>query len=42
MSEEEMGSMVKLVQGDVADAPHLFRTIQEHNVEKIIHTAVID
>ena len=31
--------MVKIVQGDVTDAPSLFRTIRENNVEKIIHTA---
>jgi nucleoside-diphosphate-sugar epimerase len=39
MSEEEIGSMVKIVQGDVIDVPHLFRTIKENDVEKIIHTA---
>ena len=39
MSEEEIGSMVKIVQGDITDSPHLFRTIKENNVEKIIHLA---
>ena len=39
MSGEEIESMVKIVQGDITDSPHLFRTIQENKVEKIIHTA---
>ena len=39
MSEDEIGSMVKIVQGEITDLPHLFRTIKESNVEKIIHTA---
>jgi len=39
MSEEEIGSRVKIVQGEITDAPHLFRTIKENNVEKVIHTA---
>jgi nucleoside-diphosphate-sugar epimerase len=39
MSEEEIGSMVKIVQGEITDAPHLFRTVKENNVERIIHTA---
>ena len=39
MTEEEIGSMVKIVQGEITDSPHLFRTIKENNVEKIIHTA---
>ncbi len=38
MSEEEIGSMVKIVQGEINDSPHLFRTIKENKVEKIIHT----
>jgi len=39
MSEEEIESRVKIVQGEITDAPHLFRTIEENNIEKIIHTA---
>jgi len=39
MSEEEIGSMVEIVQGEITDAPHLFRTVKEHKIEKIIHTA---
>lgn len=39
MSEDEIGSMVEIVQGEITDAPHLFRTIKENNIEKIIHTA---
>lgn len=38
MSEEEIGSMVKIVPGEITDFPHLFRTIKENKVEKIIHT----
>ena len=41
MSEEEIESMVKIVQGDISDLPRLFRTIKENNVEKIIHTAAL-
>lgn len=41
MSEEEIESMVKIVQGDVTDSPCLLRTIKENNVEKIIHTAAL-
>ena len=41
MSEEEIGSMVKIVQGDVTDSPCLFRTIEENNIEKIIHPAAL-
>ena len=39
MSEDEIESMVTIVRGDVTDPPHLFRTILENKVEKIIHTA---
>ena len=39
MSGEEIGSRVKIVQGDITDSPHLFRAIKENKVEKIIHTA---
>ena len=38
MSEEEIRSMVKIVPGEITDFPHLFRTIKENKVEKIIHT----
>ena len=41
MSEEEINSIVKIVQGDVTDSPLIFRTIKENNVEKIIHTAAL-
>ena len=39
LSEEEIGSMIEIVQGDVTDLPHLSRTIQENDVETVIHTA---
>ncbi|MAF85701.1 MAG: hypothetical protein CL875_04405 [Dehalococcoidales bacterium] len=39
MSEEEIESRVKIVQGEITDPPHLFRTISENNVAKIIHPA---
>ena len=39
MSEEEIDGAVTIVQGDVADSTHLFRTIQENGVERIIHLA---
>jgi UDP-glucose 4-epimerase len=39
MSDDEIESMVTIVRGDVTDPPHLFRTILENKVEKIIHTA---
>jgi len=39
MSEEEIKNSVKIVTGEITDPPHLFRTIKENNVEKIIHTA---
>ena len=39
LSEEEIGSMVKIVQGEITDLPNLFRTVRENKVEKIIHTA---
>jgi nucleoside-diphosphate-sugar epimerase len=39
MSEEEIGSMVEIVQGEITDAHQLFRTVKEHKIEKIIHTA---
>ncbi|MDP6824298.1 MAG: NAD(P)-dependent oxidoreductase [Dehalococcoidia bacterium] len=39
LSEEEIGSMVKVVQGDVTDASGLFRTINENDVQTVIHTA---
>jgi nucleoside-diphosphate-sugar epimerase len=39
MTEAEIESRVKIIQGEITDAPHLFRTIKENNVEKIIHTA---
>jgi len=39
MNEEEIENMIKIVQGEITDLPHLFRTITENNVEKIIHTA---
>ena len=38
MSEEEIENSVKIVPGEITDPPHLFRTIKENNVEKIIHT----
>jgi len=38
MSGEEIGSMVKIVPGEITDSPHLFRTIKENAVEKVIHT----
>lgn len=41
MSEDEIESMVTIVRGDVTDPPHLFRTILENKVEKIIHTAYL-
>ncbi len=41
MSEEEIGSMVRIVQGNVTDSPCLIRTIRENDVEKIIHTAAL-
>ena len=39
MSDEEIDGAVTIVEGDVADSPHLFRTILENGVERIIHLA---
>ena len=39
MSEAEIAAGVTIVRGDVTDSPHLFRTILEHGVDTIIHTA---
>jgi len=41
LSEEELGSMVKIIQGDVIDLPCLLHTIKENSVEKIIHLAAL-
>ncbi len=41
LGEEEIRSRVKIVQGDVTDLSNLLRTIQENNVEKIIHEAAL-
>lgn len=39
MSEDAIERMVTIVKGDVTDLPHLFRTILENNIKRIIHTA---
>jgi len=39
MSEDEIGSMVTIVQGDVTDSPNLLHTIIKNNVDTVIHTA---
>ena len=39
MSGNEIENKVTIIPGDVTDPPHLFRTIVENRVEKIIHTA---
>jgi UDP-glucose 4-epimerase len=39
LSEEELAGQVKIVQGDVTNFPHLIRTLQENNVETLIHMA---
>jgi UDP-glucose 4-epimerase len=41
LSEEEMESRVKIVQGDVTNFSQLIRTLKENNVEKVIHLAAI-
>ena len=41
LSEEEIESRVKIVRGDVTDLSNLLRTIQENNVENIIHEATL-
>jgi nucleoside-diphosphate-sugar epimerase len=41
LSEEEIGSRVKIVRGDVTDLSNLLRTIQENNVGNIIHEATL-
>ena len=39
MTGEEIQRVVAVVRGDVTDSPHLFRTIIEHRVDTVIHTA---
>jgi UDP-glucose 4-epimerase len=39
LNHEEIESKVKIVRGDITDFPFLFRTLQENNVDKIIHMA---
>ena len=39
LGEEEIGSMIEIVQGDVTDLSHLSRTIEENDVATVIHTA---
>lgn len=39
MSGNEIEDKVTIIPGDVTDPPHLFRSIVENRVEKIIHTA---
>ena len=41
LNDQEIKSMVKIVQGDITDLPHLIRTITKHRVERIIHTAAL-
>lgn len=41
LSEEEIKSNVKIVQGDVTNFSQLIRTLQESNVEKVIHMAAL-
>ena len=41
LSDREIESMARIVQGDITDLPHLIRTIMEHRVERIIHTAAL-
>jgi len=41
LSEEEIGSKVKIVHGDVTNFSQLIRTLQENSVEKIIHMAAL-
>ena len=40
LSEEER-TRVKIVQGNVTDLPHLIRTVQENNVDIIVHMAAL-
>jgi nucleoside-diphosphate-sugar epimerase len=39
LSEDEIESNVRIVHGDVANFPQLVRTLQDNNVEKIVHMA---
>jgi len=41
LSEEEIKSSVKIVHGDVTNFSQLIRSLQENNVEKVIHMAAI-
>jgi UDP-glucose 4-epimerase len=41
LSEEEIKNNVKIVHGDVTNFSQLIRTLQENNVEKVIHMAAL-
>ncbi len=41
LSEDEIRSRIKIVQGDITDFPNLLRTVKENNAEKIIHMAAL-
>jgi nucleoside-diphosphate-sugar epimerase len=41
LSDEEIESSVKIVQGDVTDYSHLIRTLRQHEVERVVHLAAV-